>query len=66
MATLIKDGKIIPPNTHICNSIREAVFRQIQDLLFIKEYYPEILECMEGMYERTNDITLNGFKEDMS
>lgn len=62
MATLIKDGKIVPPNTHICNSIREAVSRQIQDLLFIKEYYPEILECMEDMYEQANDITVNGFK----
>ena len=44
------------------SGIREAVSRQIQDLLFIKEYYPEILECMEDMYEQANDITVNGFK----
>ena len=39
-----------------------VVSRQIQDLLFIKEYYPEILECMKDMYEQANDMTVNGFK----
>lgn len=35
--------------------------KQIEDLLYIKEYYPEILEQMERMYFQANDITLGAF-----
>ena len=34
---------------------------QIKDLLYIKKFYPKILLCMDNMYARTNDTTIDNF-----
>ncbi|WP_438871578.1 hypothetical protein [Phocaeicola sartorii] len=55
-AALIKNGAVQEPDRSICRSLRHAQEKQIEDLLYIKEYYPEILEQMERMYFQANDI----------
>ena len=60
-AALIKNGAVQEPDRSICRSLRHAQEKQIEDLLYIKEYYPEILEQMERMYFQANDITLGAF-----
>ena len=42
-AALIKNGAVQEPDRSICRSLRHAQEKQIEDLLYIKEYYPEIL-----------------------
>lgn len=61
IAALIKEGSIIPPHTSQCDSVRSSMEAQIKDLLYIKKFYPKILLCMDNMYARTNDTTIDNF-----
>ena len=46
---LSKNGAVQEPDRSICRSLRHAQEKQIEDLLYIKEYYPEILEQMKEL-----------------
>ena len=61
IAALIKEGHVVAPHKWQCDNIRSSMEAQIKDLLYIKNFYPKILLCMDNMYAQTNDITIDNF-----
>lgn len=61
VASLIKQGNIQEPDNAICSSICRSMEKQIEDLIYIKEHYPKILECIDSMYYQANDVSLSTF-----